>query len=266
MSLVRHFVRSALPLRTVLQDAGQRTLSSCVVGRQLMYTPRVASWCVVRCYAKKLDKDAKKEKEVKAKAARHKLNERELDGIIDSDAMNKEYQEIVDKLKQDYIHSLALRTSTASFEQLMVETEDGLFPLNQLAQIVQKNPTLLIINLVAMPQYTGAVLEALKNSGLNINPQQEGTHTIYVPIPKLSREHREGLAKSAKVFYNQAKDKLRKVHSKYVRKVNQPEVKAHHGKDLLRNISQWILEQMHVYDLECEKLMKAKTKELLGEN
>ena len=34
----------------------------------------------------------------------------------------------------------------------MVETEDGLFPLNQLAQIVQKNPTLLIVNLVAMPQ------------------------------------------------------------------------------------------------------------------
>ena len=62
----------------------------------------------------------------------------------------------------------------------------------------------------------------------------------YYLSPRLSREHREGLAKSAKVFYNQAKDKLRKVHSKYVKKVNQPEVKAHHGKDLLRNISQWV--------------------------
>ena len=51
---------------------------------------------------------------MKAKAARLKLNERELDGIIDSDAMNKEYQEIVDKLKQEYIHSLALRTSTGN--------------------------------------------------------------------------------------------------------------------------------------------------------
>ena len=34
----------------------------------------------------------------------------------------------------------------------MIETGDGTFPLNQLAQIVQKNPSLLVINLATMPQ------------------------------------------------------------------------------------------------------------------
>ena len=41
---------------------------------------------------------------------------------------------------------------SGSFDNLMIETGDGTFPLNQLAQIVQKNPSLLVINLATMPQ------------------------------------------------------------------------------------------------------------------
>ena len=39
-----------------------------------------------------------------------------------------------------------------TFDQLLISTEDGTFPLNQLATLVQKNPTLLIIDLATMPQ------------------------------------------------------------------------------------------------------------------
>ena len=39
-----------------------------------------------------------------------------------------------------------------AFDRLVVETPDGNFPLIQLAQIVQKNPQLVIINMASMPQ------------------------------------------------------------------------------------------------------------------
>jgi hypothetical protein len=39
-----------------------------------------------------------------------------------------------------------------AFDQLVVETNDGKFPLNQLAQLVQKNPSLIAINMGPVPQ------------------------------------------------------------------------------------------------------------------
>lgn len=263
-------MRSVVCYRATLQQAVRHSSINCrskLFESHLQHTPTVNSWSVVRCYAtKKKNKEKKKEKEVKSKLSRVQLTKEEIGGIIDVDAMNQEYQAVLDHLKHEYIHSLALRTSTGAFDQLIIQTDDGPFPLNQLAQIVQKSPTLLIINLAAMPQYTGTVLEAIKNSGMNVNPQQEGTHTIYVPIPKISREHRENLAKSAKTLFNQAKDKLKHVNQKYTKMATKKEIKEHHSEDLIRNVSKMILEEMHVYDYEAEKLMKAKTKELLGEN
>jgi ribosome recycling factor len=64
-----------------------------------------------------------------------------------------------------------------------------------------------------------------ENSGLNLNPQQEGTR-IYVPIPKVTREHREKLAKGAKQKCNETKDLLRKVQSKKSSKLGEIELEG----------------------------------------
>lgn len=55
--------------------------------------------------------------------------------------------------------------------------------LQELAQIVRKNPKTVVINMAVFPQAIPAALKAIANSGLNLNPQQEGT-TLYVPVPK----------------------------------------------------------------------------------
>ena len=39
-----------------------------------------------------------------------------------------------------------------ALDKLMVETKDGRFQLNQLAQIAQKNPQMIVINLATSPQ------------------------------------------------------------------------------------------------------------------
>ena len=57
------------------------------------------------------------------------------------------------------------------------------FPLNELAQVARKSPTLLVINSGAFPQAVGDIVKALQGAGMGLNPQQEGT-TVYVQIPK----------------------------------------------------------------------------------
>lgn len=55
--------------------------------------------------------------------------------------------------------------------------------LQELAQIVRKNPKTIILNMSVFPQAIPVVLKALQKSGMNLNPQQDGT-TIYIPVPK----------------------------------------------------------------------------------
>lgn len=66
----------------------------------------------------------------------------------------------------------------------MVVNVDGTdHTLQELAQIVRKNPKTVVINMAVFPQAIPAALKAIASSGMNLNPQQEGT-TLYIQIPK----------------------------------------------------------------------------------
>ena len=49
----------------------------------------------------------------------------------------------------------------------------------------------------AFPQAAASTMQALRSTSLNLNPQQDGLK-IYVSLPKVTREHRESVAKAAK--------------------------------------------------------------------
>lgn len=55
--------------------------------------------------------------------------------------------------------------------------------LQELAQIVRKNPKTIVLNMSVFPQAIPAALKAIQKSGMNLNPQQDGT-TVYIPVPK----------------------------------------------------------------------------------
>ncbi|XP_041369281.1 ribosome-recycling factor, mitochondrial-like [Gigantopelta aegis] len=214
------------------------------------------TWSVARCYSKK----AKKEKIGKHGHKTVELTSEELEGVIDMSSLQSEMKHVVEDLKDTYIHQLALRTTSGAFDSLVVNTDDGRFPLIQLGQIVQKNPQLILINMAASPQYLPAVKEAISSSGLNVNPQQDGT-TIFLPIPKVTKEHRENLAKSAKNQCDKAKTKLRDIGNKYQRKLKGS---AEHSEDIIRNVKEMILNSVHKYSEEADKMMNMKQQDLLG--
>ena len=65
-------------------------------------------------------------------------------------------------------------------------------------------------------------MKMLTSSTLNLNPQQEGTR-IYVAIPKVTRETRETLVKSARNKMNETKIELRDIQNKYIKNVDNME-------------------------------------------
>ena len=89
----------------------------------------------------------------------------------------------IEKLKDDYIQNVSLRSSSGSIEALTVMLDGEKFSLNDLGQVIRKNPSTIVINMINFPQAIPNVLKALKNSGMNLNPQQDGT-SLSIPIAK----------------------------------------------------------------------------------
>ena len=88
--------------------------------------------------------------------------------------------------------------------------------MNEIASLSKKDPKKVIIDASAFPQAATNIMTAIRDSGMNLNPQQEGL-TIYVPIPKVTKEFREKLAAGAKKKLTESKDSFRKVQNKYIK-------------------------------------------------
>jgi len=131
---------------------------------------------------------------------------------------------ILNKQKTFFTHHLAVR-STNALDDLLVELEGDKFPLKEVASINKKDPKRLVIDLSTFPQATADVVSALRASTLNLNPQQDGTR-IYVALPKVTREHRESVAKAAKARFVETKNEMRSMQNRYLKKLDDSTKKA----------------------------------------
>lgn len=105
------------------------------------------------------------------------------------------------------------------------------------------------------------MLEAIRESGICINPQQEGT-TVYLPLPKVTKEHRENLSKSAKTLLNRAKDELKSLQNTYLKQArNRKQEKL--GEDLIFNACENIKFAVDEATHQCEQMLEDKLKQLL---
>ena len=124
-----------------------------------------------------------------------------------------------------------------SYEDINVKLPSGIIKLGEIVQVDIKSPNMYIIDLIDAPEYAKAVYDAVVHSKLNSNPSLDKT-TIYLPISKITREHRESLSKTAKIKSEAAIKKIREVESKALRKAKEHK-KA--NKDLIFNVSQYVI-------------------------
>jgi ribosome recycling factor len=144
--------------------------------------------------------------------------------IVDGERFWREMQACVDQLKSFYVHHLSVRSST-SLDLLSVELEGDLYPLNEIATISKKDPKRLIIDASDFPQANQNIMKAIRESGLNLNPQQDGLK-IFVPIPKVTKEYREKLAGGARKKLNETKEEMRSIQNNFQKMVAEREVKG----------------------------------------
>ncbi|MDD3020059.1 MAG: ribosome recycling factor [Alphaproteobacteria bacterium] len=128
---------------------------------------------------------------------------------IDMNDLKSRMQGAVDMLEKEYTGLRTGRASVHMLEPVVVDVYGAKMPLNQVATVGVPESRLLSVQVWDMNN-TKAVEKAIRDSGLGLNPQAEGS-LIRVPVPELSTERRTELQKVAGKYAEQARIAIRNI-------------------------------------------------------
>uniref|UniRef100_H3CH83 Ribosome-recycling factor, mitochondrial n=1 Tax=Tetraodon nigroviridis TaxID=99883 RepID=H3CH83_TETNG len=204
----------------------------------------------VRLYATK-----KAKARAKGQSARVSINAALVEDIVDLDQVKTDMAAVLSALQDDFTRSLSLRTSpVGALDHIVVTTGDGKV-LNQLGQISMKSPQLIKVNMQQLPRDQRRELSSGAVGGEGVS--------VALPLPRtVTREHRENLAKVAKQLANRAKEALRRARSGAVAQARR--TKEGHSEDTVRLVEGQIQQLSDNMAADVDKLLAAKTRELLG--
>jgi ribosome recycling factor len=128
---------------------------------------------------------------------------------IDMDDLERRMNGAMASLKTEFASLRTGRASAGMLEPVMVEAYGQMTPINQVGTVNVPEPRMVTIN-VWDKGLVGKVEKAIRESGLGINPQLNGT-IIMLPIPELNEERRKELTKVASQYAEHARVAVRNV-------------------------------------------------------
>lgn len=128
---------------------------------------------------------------------------------LDKNDLKRRMDGAMEQLRQEFVGLRTGRASTNMLETVQVEAYGSYMPLNQCGSVSVPEPRLLTVT-VWDSSITKSVEKAIRESGLGLNPQAEGT-VIRVPIPQLTEERRKELQKVAGKYAEHARVSIRNV-------------------------------------------------------
>jgi len=143
-------------------------------------------------------------------AARKKDKDDMADDIeIDTGDLERRMEGAMNSLKTEFASLRTGRASASMLEPVQVDAYGQMTPINQVGTVNVPEPRMVTIN-VWDKGLVGKVEKAIRESGLGINPQLNGT-IIMLPIPELNEERRKELTKVASQYAEHARVAVRNV-------------------------------------------------------
>ena len=128
---------------------------------------------------------------------------------IDTDDLERRMKGAMDSLRQEFASLRTGRASASMVEPIMVDAYGSPTPINQIGTVNVPEPRMVTIN-VWDKGLVGKAEKAIRESGLGINPQLNGT-IIMLPIPELNEERRRELTRVAAQYAEHARVAVRNV-------------------------------------------------------
>lgn len=128
---------------------------------------------------------------------------------IDTDDLERRMKGAMDSLRHEFGTLRTGRAAASMVEPVMVDAYGSLTPINQIGTINVPEPRMVTINIWDKGLVSRAE-KAIRDSGLGINPQTNGT-IIMLPVPELNEERRRELTKVAAQYAESARVAVRNV-------------------------------------------------------
>lgn len=148
------------------------------------------------------------------------------------------------------------RASTSLLEPIHVDAYGSSMPLNQVGSVSVPEPRMLAVS-VWDKALVSSVDRAIREANLGLNPIVDGT-TLRIPIPDLTAERRNELAKIAHKYAEQARVAVRHVRRDGIDLVK----KSDGGEDEHRQLSDQIQKITDEIIAEIDELVAAKEAEI----
>ncbi|OUD08191.1 ribosome recycling factor [Marivivens niveibacter] len=126
---------------------------------------------------------------------------------LDTDDLTRRMEGAIAALRSEFASLRTGRGSASMLDPIMVDAYGQPTPLNQVGTVNVPEPRMVTVN-VWDKSMVGKVEKAIRESGLGINPQLNGT-IIMLPIPELNEERRRELGKVAGQYAEHARVAIR---------------------------------------------------------
>jgi ribosome recycling factor len=131
------------------------------------------------------------------------------DFILDTDDLQRRMEGALGALRTEFASLRTGRASASMLEPITVEAYGQRTPINQVGTVNVPEPRMVTIN-VWDKSMVNAVEKSIRESGLGINPQLNGT-IIMLPIPELNEERRKELTRVAAQYAEHARVAVRNI-------------------------------------------------------
>ena len=128
---------------------------------------------------------------------------------IDIDDLSRRMDGAMASLRTEFSSLRTGRASASLVEPIQVDAYGQMTPINQLGTVNVPESRMVTINIWDKAM-VGKVEKAIRESGLGINPQTNGT-IIMLPIPELNEERRRDLTRVAAQYAEHARVAVRNV-------------------------------------------------------
>ena len=183
------------------------------------------------------------------------------DTEIDLDDLTRRMDGAVSALRSEFGTLRTGRATTSMLDPVMVDAYGASTPLNQVGTVNVPEPRLLTLS-VWDKGLVKAVEKALRDSGLGINPQVDGT-LIRLPIPELNEERRGELARVAAKYAESARVAVRNVRRDGMDQVKKAKNASEISEDDQKLYSDEIQEMTDGFIAKIDEALASKESEIM---
>lgn len=177
---------------------------------------------------------------------------------MDKADLQRRMEGALDNLKNELAGLRTGRASASMLEPVVVDMYGSKMPMNQVGNINVPEPRMLTVQ-VWDASAVSAVEKAIRESGLGLNPQAEGS-VIRVPIPELNEERRKELTKVAGQYAESGRIAIRNVRRDGMDSIKKDnDVSEDDKKRLEKEVQELTDEKIKVVD----ELLASKEKDIM---